>query len=108
MSRPISSRTRSRRGASSPPLWVGRTGRGGTLLPLGSDGLHGVVENHELAQILGGPSLTGAVSALIALARARGGPNTITALPARIDQGGERTATAARAVGSEAVTSPLP
>lgn len=61
----------------------------GDILLLSSDGLHGLVENDELAQRLSTKSLADATADLIALARERGGPDNITALVVRIDQIGE-------------------
>ncbi len=58
----------------------------GERLLLCSDGLHGLVENAELAQIVGAGPLDEGVHALIALARERGGPDNITALALSIDQ----------------------
>jgi len=58
----------------------------GDRLLLCSDGLHGLVENGELVQIVGTGPLDEAVRALIALARERGGPDNITALAVSIDQ----------------------
>jgi len=58
----------------------------GDRLLLCSDGLHGLVENAELARIVGTGPLDEAVRALIALARERGGPDNITALALSIDQ----------------------
>lgn len=58
----------------------------GDRLLLCSDGLHGLVENGELAQIVGTGPLDEAVRALIALALERGGPDNITALAISIDQ----------------------
>lgn len=57
----------------------------GDRLLLCSDGLHGLVENAELAQIVGTGPLDEGVRALIALARERGGPDKITALALSID-----------------------
>lgn len=58
----------------------------GDILLLCSDGLHGLVENDELAQLLSSKSLAAATTELVALARERGGPDNITALVVRIDQ----------------------
>lgn len=68
-----------------PDVFVFTVEAGDRLL-LCSDGLHGLVENAELAQTLGTGPLDEAVRALIALARARGGPDNITALALSIDQ----------------------
>jgi len=67
----------------------------GDRLLLCSDGLHGLVENAELARIAGTGPLDEAVRALIALARERGGPDNITALALRIDQLGSADVTSA-------------
>ena len=58
----------------------------GDRLILCSDGLHGLVENGELARVVGAGPLDEAVRTLIALARERGGPDNITALAVSIDQ----------------------
>jgi serine/threonine protein phosphatase PrpC len=58
----------------------------GDRLLLCSDGLHGLVENAELAQIVDKEPLDEGVRTLIALARERGGPDNITALVISIDQ----------------------
>ncbi len=55
---------------------------GDTLL-LCTDGLHGLVEDDELAQHSAGPSLESACAAMIALARERGGHDNITLVLAR-------------------------
>ncbi len=57
----------------------------GDLLLLCSDGLHGLVEDAEIAQILAAQPPGAAVSSLIALARQRGGPDNITALVVRVE-----------------------
>ncbi len=77
----------------------------GDRLLLCSDGLHGLIENAELARIVGTEpleELEEAVRTLIALARERGGPDNITALAVGIDQLG-----AAADDASAAVTTPL-
>jgi len=77
----------------------------GDRLLLCSDGLHGLIENAELARIVGTEpleELEEAVRALIALARERGGPDNITALAVGIDQLG-----AAADDASAAVTTPI-
>lgn len=56
---------------------------GDTLL-LCSDGLHGSVEDEELAEAAGGPDLEEACARLIALANDRGGPDNITIILARV------------------------
>ncbi|HEY8599594.1 MAG TPA: protein phosphatase 2C domain-containing protein, partial [Thermomicrobiales bacterium] len=61
----------------------------GDILLLCSDGLHGLVENEELARIISTKGLGEATTELIELARERGGPDNITALLVRIDQLGE-------------------
>lgn len=63
-------------------------------LLLCSDGLHGLIENEELAHILGTGPLDEAVRAAIALARERGGPDNITALALKIDRLGAAVAAA--------------
>ncbi len=74
----------------------------GERLLLCSDGLHGLVENAELAQIVGAGPLDEGVRALIALARERGGPDNITALALSIDQLG-----AAAGDASDSGTTPI-
>lgn len=66
----------------------------GDILLLCSDGLHGLVENEELARIISTKGLGEATKELIELARKRGGPDNITALLVRIDQLGEASAAA--------------
>jgi len=61
----------------------------GDILLLCSDGLHGLVENEELARIISAKSLGAATTELIELARERGGPDNITALLVRIEPLGE-------------------
>jgi serine/threonine protein phosphatase PrpC len=56
---------------------------GDTLL-LCSDGLHGQVTDQELAENASSPDLEDACRQLIALANARGGPDNITVLMARV------------------------
>lgn len=55
---------------------------GDTLL-LSTDGLHGVVEDDEIAAIASGPSIEGACAQLIALARERGAPDNVTVVLGR-------------------------
>jgi protein phosphatase len=57
--------------------------RPGDTLVLCTDGLHGVVEDEEIAAIAGGPSPERACGELIALAHARGAPDNITVLLGR-------------------------
>jgi protein phosphatase len=57
-------------------------GAGDTLL-LCSDGLHGVVEEAELAHLVNTPDLDGICRDLVSLANERGGPDNITVLVAR-------------------------
>lgn len=66
----------------------------GDILLLCSDGLHGLVENEELARIISAKGPGEATTELIELARERGGPDNITALLVRIDQLGEVAPTA--------------
>lgn len=56
---------------------------GDTLLVC-SDGLHGIVEEQELARIVSAPDLQSACHEAIALANSRGGPDNITLALARI------------------------
>ncbi|HET8628907.1 MAG TPA: PP2C family serine/threonine-protein phosphatase [Thermomicrobiales bacterium] len=58
----------------------------GDVILLCSDGLHGLVEDAELAHVLSTYPLVAAVRALIDLARERGGPDNITALAIRVDE----------------------
>ncbi len=88
----------------------------GDILLLCSDGLHGLVENEELARALSTQSLAEATTGLVALARERGGPDNITALVVRIDQigeaplvaDGERTTSTALLDPQDETTRPLP
>ncbi len=88
----------------------------GDVLLLCSDGLHGQVENEELAHYLSTQPLKAAVDGLIALARERGGPDNITAMTVRIDQIGERghaerdeqTSEVTLGAASDASTGPRP
>ena len=73
------------------PDIVAFTVEAGDRLLLSSDGLHGLVENGELARIVGTGPLDEAVRALIALARERGGPDNITALAVSVDRLGAAT-----------------
>jgi protein phosphatase len=79
----------------------------GDILLLCSDGLHGLLENSELAEILSTQPLVQAVPALIALAKERGGPDNITALAIRIEQIDE-TAPIAVDADADTATAPLP
>ena len=56
--------------------------RGDTLV-LSTDGLHGLVEDHEIARAAAGADLRAACQSLVGLARARGGHDNITVLMAR-------------------------
>lgn len=88
----------------------------GDILLLCSDGLHGYVENEELARHLSTQPLKAAVDTLIALANERGGPDNITALVIRIDQIGdvvlseddERTTDVEIVVPDDQATKPMP
>jgi protein phosphatase len=88
----------------------------GDILLLCSDGLHGLVENEEMARHFSTKSLKAAVDDLIELARERGGPDNITALAIRIDQIGEvvlseddeRTTDVAIIVPDDQTTKPMP
>ncbi len=66
--------------------------RPGDTLLLCTDGLHGLVEDRELAAAASGPSLDRACDDLIALARQRGGPDNITVVLARLDPPADRPA----------------
>ncbi len=57
---------------------------GDTLLVC-SDGLHGVVEEPDLARLAAGPDLDAACRAAIALANERGGPDNISIALARLE-----------------------
>src|SRR5262249_37583821 len=88
----------------------------GDILLLCSDGLHGLVENEEIAQHLSTKPLKAAIDGLINLARERGGPDNITALAVRIDQIGEvvlseddeRTTDVAIIAPDDQATRPMP
>lgn len=62
---------------------------GDTLL-LTTDGLHGLVEDAEMARLVASRSLREGCDDLVALARERGGPDNITVVAARVlaDDGG--------------------
>lgn len=57
----------------------------GEIILLCSDGLHGLVEDRELAEILTQHDLEAGVKALVALACDRGAPDNVTALAVRVD-----------------------
>ncbi len=57
----------------------------GDTLVLCTDGLHGLVEDAEIARLAGGADLERACGALIALANARGGPDNITVVLGRLE-----------------------
>lgn len=57
----------------------------GEVILLCSDGLHGLIEDRELAEILTRHDLEAAVKALVALACDRGAPDNVTALAIRVD-----------------------
>ena len=57
----------------------------GDTLMLCSDGLHGLVGDEELARAASHPDLQEACDQLVALARARGGPDNITVILARVE-----------------------
>lgn len=57
----------------------------GEVILLCSDGLHGLVEDRELADILTRHDLEAAVKTLVALACDRGAPDNVTALAIRVD-----------------------
>jgi len=59
----------------------------GDSLVLCTDGLHGQVEDREIAEIAGLDSLREACHRLVALARQRGGPDNITVVIAKVDGG---------------------
>jgi len=88
----------------------------GDILLLCSDGLHGLVENEELARIISTKGLGEATTELIELARERGGPDNITALLVRIDQlsevaaaaGAEQSPQTAATDPDDDATKPLP
>jgi protein phosphatase len=60
----------------------------GDALVLSSDGLHGVVSDEEIAAAVSGHAPAEACRALVDLANARGGPDNITVLIARLRPGG--------------------
>jgi serine/threonine protein phosphatase PrpC len=56
----------------------------GDVFLLCSDGLHGVVTNHEIGGLLAGRSPAEACEALLGLSRARGGPDNVTLVAAAV------------------------
>ena len=60
----------------------------GDIILLCSDGLHGLVEDDELARVVGAKPLGVAIAELIDLARQRGGHDNITALAVRVETPG--------------------
>jgi PPM family protein phosphatase len=58
----------------------------GDMIVLSSDGLHGLVEDHELAETLAAEPLNTAVDTLIALANQRGGTDNITLVVVVVDE----------------------
>jgi protein phosphatase len=59
----------------------------GDMLLVSTDGLHGLIDDEELAQHANGADLGRAVRSLVDLARARGGPDNITVALGRITFG---------------------
>ena len=59
--------------------------RGGDVLILCSDGLHGLVSDHELSAAVSRPDLDQACDSLVDLAKQRGGHDNITVILARAD-----------------------
>jgi protein phosphatase len=57
----------------------------GDTLVLCTDGLHGVVEDHEIARIASNGNLDSGCRALIDLANERGGPDNVTVILARLE-----------------------
>jgi protein phosphatase len=76
----------------------------GDLILLMSDGLHGLVEDVEIAQVVTSMSPDDAVKRLIEWANERGGNDNITVVVARIE---ELEATAADTSGSGKTTQPI-
>jgi len=62
----------------------------GDLVLLSSDGMHGLIEDQEIAQILGQVAPKEAVKRLVKLANERGGPDNITVVVAQIEELEER------------------
>lgn len=58
----------------------------GDLIALSSDGLHGLIEDAEIAQVLSAAPLAQAVEQLVQLANDRGGTDNITLVAIAIDQ----------------------
>jgi serine/threonine protein phosphatase PrpC len=67
---------------------IGELIQPGDTFLLCSDGLHGQVNDEELARLASGPDLERACRDLIALANGRGGPDNITVLLTRMGDGG--------------------
>ncbi len=79
----------------------------GTVLVLCTDGLHGVVDERELASAATGVAPDIACHALVALANERGGPDNITVIVARADAPAPPPAVVIDA-GAEPTVSPAP
>lgn len=58
----------------------------GETILLCSDGLHGLLEDQEIAEIITNNELEAAVKALVALSCDRGAPDNVTALAIRVDE----------------------
>jgi protein phosphatase len=80
--------------------------REGDTLMLCTDGLHGLVEDDELAAAASGADLDDACRRLVTLARERGGPDNITLILARVKPGDQPTISTALAAGARPPNGP--
>lgn len=77
--------------------------RQGDVVVLSTDGLHGVVEDAEIAQVVSTMPPDQAVQQLVDMANERGGPDNITVIVARVDELDDRNRDT-----TEEITEPLP
>lgn len=84
----------------------------GDIIALSSDGLHGLIEDTELTEILADQPLGGAVDALIQLANERGGTDNITIVLVAVDELDNPDAVSAlfssASSDADAITQPYP
>lgn len=94
---------------AEPDLSV-REARLGDRYLLSSDGLHGLVSNEEIAEILGTREPTVCVTALVDLALSRGAPDNVTVVVAHVveDTGSDSPPVVVGAAGEPRVRARLP